>query len=68
MHLSIVILGLKVELFSNQNIGFHYWFEHFIEHLFIIFILLLSTEKMIFSSKSARIELVCGHSAKLFNA
>ena len=33
LHLSAVTLGLKVKLFLNKCIGFHYSFENFNDHL-----------------------------------
>ena len=33
LHLSAVILGLKVKFFENKSIGFHYLFEYFSDYL-----------------------------------
>ena len=33
MHLSVVILGLKVKYFENKSIRFHYSFEYFNDSL-----------------------------------
>ena len=33
LHLSVVILGIKVKFFENESIRFHYSFEHFNDYL-----------------------------------
>ena len=33
LHLNAVSLGLKVKLFLNKSVGFHYSFENFNDHL-----------------------------------
>ena len=35
LHLSAVILGLKVKLFENESIRFHYMFDYFNDYLLL---------------------------------
>ena len=37
LHLSVVILGLKVKFFENKSVRFHYSFEYFNDYLLLNF-------------------------------